>query len=305
MAESGENAYLAITDGLHDGVEPTGREVVNSIVEDPIPGVCPIWHMHPEAVRAGQRFIAAKELGSHFTQRVLTAELEELDRDEVAARRFMDAPLPPFWLGIDPHDSPNPNANSLLVDERFTARMIAVAGIMGLDKVVSLPEYPFLSMNPEFVGVETERAPATNPLSQAHFWRECLSTIVELGPEGMDQLGLEIYRDLKYFFKTELVRVDDDGDPDLVAIERIKRLECTPSPGTYFAPFEPSHPIFSIYPHLSEYEGRLCVGYWGDDKNNSKERSDILGYLDDGRPRKIAFASLLLRATPPQLIGTK
>src|SRR5580704_1717491 len=119
MAEI-ETARVAVTDGLHDGVEPTGREIINYLENGPvIPGVCLIRHMHPEAVRAGQRYIAAKELGAHFTQRVLMADIADLDRDEVAAWRFMHAPLPPFWLGIDPHDSPNANANSLIVTERF------------------------------------------------------------------------------------------------------------------------------------------------------------------------------------------
>lgn len=206
----------------------------------------------------------------------------------------MDAPLPHFWLGIDPHDSPAQNANSLQIGIRTRPTQLGVAGVMNLQNVIILPRYPFLECNPEFVIVETTRHPLHNPLSQPSFWKNCLVEMTKLGPDGMKELGTEIYPDLKYFIKVELLRVDDDGNPDPVSIECISKLEGHAPIGPYFTPISPTHPLFSQYPGFTRCSDILYAAYW-DDNNHSPERPDILGYRKDGRPRRIAFGSVLIK----------
>lgn len=88
MIEAGLTpSFLAVTDGVHCGVEPTGREIIDYLAaSDQMDDICLVSSMHPEAVRKGVRFIANAELGSHFTGWVRTAPIEELDRDQIAAR---------------------------------------------------------------------------------------------------------------------------------------------------------------------------------------------------------------------------
>jgi hypothetical protein len=289
--------WLAVTDGTHCGVEPTGSEIIKYLeARDPIPGVCYIKGMHPRALREGVRFIDERELGAHFTEEVRAAPLKDLDADQISARRFMDAPLQDIWLGIDPHDSPAPNADSLQVSEFITMIQLGVAGVMELRNVVILPKYPFLIMNRAFVLVETERAPATNRLSQPWYWSECLTKMSELGPDRMEQLGSDIYRDLNYFVKVELMRTDDKGNPNPEAINRISRLEGVAPVGPYFTPIDPAHPVFAAYPSMTNFTGRLYAGYW-DDNSHAPQRADILGYRPDGNPRRTAFGSLLLKVS--------
>lgn len=287
-------SFLAITEGLHAGVEPTGREIIDGLSDDPVPGVFAIRGIYPDATRAGRRFLASGELGGHFTEYVRTADLSKLDKDQLAARSFMTTPLPHFWLGIDPHDSPNSNANYLVVGHELTYRSLGVAAIMKLNEVVIEPNYPFFIHYPEFVSVETERAPATNPLSQSGFWRECLAKMVVLGPGGMDEAGREACRDLKYYLKADILRTTG-GVPNPHAVERIKQLEGIAPPGPYFTPFES---LPSVLAHrLQQFSGRVCIGSW-DDNNHSPEMPS-LGLRADGRPRRLAFGSLLLEVDPP------
>ena len=293
-----DQSFLAITEGLHAGVEPTGREIIDGLFTNPVPGVFAIRGMYPEAVQTGRRFLASGELGGHFTEWVRTADLSKLDKDQLAARSFMTTPLPHFWLGIDPHDSPNSNANSLVVGHRLTYRSLGVAAVMGLDKVIVEPNYPFFTRYPEFVSVETERAPATNPLSQPGFWRERLARMVALGPEGMDKAGKDVHRDLKYYLKAEILRTAG-GAPDPCAVERIKQLEGLAPPGPYFTPFERLPAVLAQ--RLGQFTGRVCVGNWDDLNNSPKILS--LGLRADGRPRRLVFGSLLLEVAPPTEVG--
>lgn len=209
----------------------------------------------------------------------------------------MHAPLPHMWLGIDPHDSPMPNANYLVIGKRCTATMLGVAVVMGLCNVVVMPDYPFFDRFPNFVSVETERAPGVNPLSSPPFWRECIERMVCLGPEGMRRLGEQEREGLNYYVKMELMRVDEHGEPSQGAIDDISRLEGTSPPGPYFAPFGELHPLFNVKPSLRPFQSRLCVGYW-DDVNHSPQRPD-LGLRPDGHLRRAAFGALLLKINPP------
>ena len=295
-----DEPQIWVTDGLHSGVEPTGGEVVDYLDANPIDGVF-TSRTYPEAVRKGVRFRGKGEIGGLFSQDVYHAPPATLDPDERAVQRFQQSlcSLPRHWLGIDPHDSRTRNANSLVVGNRATLRAIGVASIFGLENVLVLSDYPFFEFAQKFVSVETERAPQTNRLSQPAYWRDRLAEIADLGPDGMRNLGLRTYRNLRYFGQLELVRIDAAGNPNPATIRMIEKLEDIPVADEYLAPVE--LPRSSTLRDLVPPGKQLRVSYWND-KNNSPERPDILGYRKDGRPRRIVFGAFLLELSPDSVV---
>lgn len=254
--------------------------------------------MHPEAVRQGKRFLGTQECGEWFDRAKLLQGVADGEPDASAMHDFLMDPANPlfYWLGIDPHDSSQRNANALLVGGEFKFGQLAVAAVMDLDKVIVLRDYPFFNFMQKFVGVETEYDPVANPLSQPAFWHKCLKRMVELGPQGMEELGRDVYQDLRYFEKFELARVDATGKTcpgNKALIERFSRIDVADE---CFAPVDLTGCFDDSDIPLPE--GNVYAESWGD-RNNSTPRPD-LGHHEDGRPFREFFGALLLEVDPPE-----
>jgi hypothetical protein len=301
-AEAEDPQHILVTDGLHCGVEKIGGLVVDHLRERPVSNVV-TYNMHPKAVDENVRFVDKSELGSLFSPKLLLMGLGVYDRsyidvlsqDEQAIVAYHSQPpsvIPPCWLGIDPHSAAYKGANALVTSHMPTPVHIAVGKIFGLSNVIVMPDYPFYSICPMFVSIETEEA-AHNPLQDPAVWRRNIQTIADLGKVGMFELGLAAAPEMKFYQEVDLWRVDENGEPLPTNCELIEHLESIPQPEGYFTPLADKAVTSSpLVP-----PGRtICIGHW-DDKNKSRKRPELLGYRADGRARREVFGSLMLPLT--------
>lgn len=295
-------AYLVVTDGLHCGVEPTGGHVVDYIDRHPL-GMVKTQRMHPVAKRAGQRYLGTRELGSMFDlSKLCGMKVDDLDPEQRAALCFIKAMSEEgwqYWLGIDIHTSNWPNSNSLVVGaDNVNYSMLGVAGVLGLKNVIVHENYPFFQYFKKFVSVETQLAPSENPLSDPIEWYKHIKMIRDLGYFGLSMIGEDIAQKLRYFTQFDLMRIDNRGLIDYGSCKLIEQLEEIEVPSAYFEPIS----------NLPEYLQKLVpsgmsvlAGSW-DDRNNSPEMPELLGYRKDGRPRRATFGSFMLEIPPPEII---
>ncbi len=297
-----ESAHLVVTDGLHCGHEPTGGQVVDQIDAFPLDRV-KTYRMHPEAVKAQKRYLGTRELGSKFVLNKLSGTpIDELDPEQRAALGFMKGMSEEgwqYWLGIDIHTSNLPNSNCLVVgDEGTPLSAFGVAGVLGLTNVLVLEKYPFFNYFDKFISVETQLAPGKNSLSDPLVWYQHIRTIRDMGYYAMEKLGQEILGDLKYFVQIELTRLDKNGHVDPAAIKLIEKLEKIEPPEQWF---EPIRSLPAFLERLIPPGHQVYAGSW-DDQNNSPEMPELLGYREDGRPRRTVFGSFMLEISPPQIL---
>jgi hypothetical protein len=290
------NGYVEVLNGIHAGVEPLGSELVEYLGKYPIPGIY-TTSMHPEAVQHGVRFLGAKELGSHFTDETLDADPAKLDPEGQAVCDYIyNLERPYSWLTIDPHCSPVHGSDALIIGERSEPMLLGLAHVFGLKNIIVLPHYPMFNLLPQIAAIETECTSRPTLLSRPAFWHTKLSEVVELGPDRLEDIAKQTYKELSYYRQIHIERVNFNtgqlhSDKILDSIALLEGQE---------AQFlDPVTVPTELTKHLGIEGGQTYAGNAWDDKNYSPALPEL---REDGRPKLAMFGDVVLKLAAPRIL---